>query len=87
MSGQAGELKRRTFQFTLDVIERAKTFPDGEPGPAIKRQLLKAATSVARTTVPRVARDRMRISRRRLASSLKRPMSVSIGSTSWLVRS
>ncbi|MBI3490433.1 MAG: four helix bundle protein [Acidobacteria bacterium] len=46
MSEQADELKRRTYQFTLDVIELAKTFPSVEPGPMIKRQLLKAATSV-----------------------------------------
>ena len=46
MSEQANELKRRTHQFGLDVIELAKTFPAAEPGPTIKRQLLKAVTSV-----------------------------------------
>jgi four helix bundle protein len=46
MSEKADELRRRTYQFTLDVIELAKTFPTVEPGPTIKRQLLKAATSV-----------------------------------------
>ncbi|MBI3402886.1 MAG: four helix bundle protein [Acidobacteria bacterium] len=46
MSEQADELKKRTYQFTLDVIELAKTFSAVEPGPTIKRQLLKAATSV-----------------------------------------
>lgn len=46
MSEQADLLKQRTFQFTLDVIELATTFPVSEPGSTIKRQLLKAATSV-----------------------------------------
>jgi four helix bundle protein len=46
MSEQSGLLKRRTFQFTLDVIELNKTFPVSGPGPTIRRQLLKAATSV-----------------------------------------
>jgi four helix bundle protein len=46
MSEQSELLKPRTYQFTLDVIELSKTFPTVEPGPTIKRQLLKAATSV-----------------------------------------
>ncbi|MBI3492387.1 MAG: hypothetical protein HY047_11495 [Acidobacteria bacterium] len=47
MSEQADQLKQRTRQFTLDVIELTKAFPTAEPGLTIKRQLLKAATSVA----------------------------------------
>jgi four helix bundle protein len=46
MSEQADRLKERTFQFALDVIELTKTFPAEEPGPTVRRQLTKAATSV-----------------------------------------
>jgi four helix bundle protein len=46
MSEQADRLKERTFQFALDAIELTKTFPAVEPGPTVRRQLTKAATSV-----------------------------------------
>ena len=46
MSEQADRLKERTFRFALDVIELARTFPHEEPGPSVRRQLTKAATSV-----------------------------------------
>ncbi|HEY3044290.1 MAG TPA: four helix bundle protein [Vicinamibacterales bacterium] len=46
MSEQADRLKERTFRFALDVIELTKTFPAEEPGPTVRRQLTKAATSV-----------------------------------------
>lgn len=46
MSEQADRLKERTFRFALDVIELTKTFPAEEPGPTVRRQLAKAATSV-----------------------------------------
>ena len=46
MSEQAGRLQERTLQFALDVIEFTKTLPATEPGPTIRPQLTKAATSV-----------------------------------------
>ncbi len=46
MSEQSEHLKRRTRRFALDVIELIKLLPRDEPGPTIKRQLTKAATSV-----------------------------------------
>ena len=46
MSEQADRLKERTFRFALDVIELTKQFPATEPGPTVRRQLAKSATSV-----------------------------------------
>jgi four helix bundle protein len=46
MSEQADRLKERTFRFALDVIELTRTFSSEEPGPTVRRQLAKAATSV-----------------------------------------
>lgn len=46
MSEQAEQLKARTRQFALDVIELIKLLPSSEPGPTVRRQLTKAATSV-----------------------------------------
>jgi four helix bundle protein len=46
MSEQADRLKERTFRFALDVVELTRTFPAEEPGPTVRRQLAKAATSV-----------------------------------------
>jgi four helix bundle protein len=46
MSEQADRLKERTFRFALDVIELAKAFPVDEPGPAVRRQLTRAAMSI-----------------------------------------
>jgi len=46
MSEQSDLLKARTRRFALDVLELIKLLPHGEPGPTIKRQLTKAATSV-----------------------------------------
>jgi four helix bundle protein len=46
MSEQADRLKERTFRFALDVIQLTRTFSSEEPGPTVRRQLTKAATSV-----------------------------------------
>jgi four helix bundle protein len=43
---QADRLQERTFRFALDVVELTKTLPTTEPGPTIRRQLTKSATSV-----------------------------------------
>jgi four helix bundle protein len=47
MSEQAERLKQRTMRFALDVCELIQQLPAHEPGPTVKRQLAKAATSVA----------------------------------------
>src|SRR5580765_8477617 len=46
MSEQSERLKARTRRFALDVLQLIKLLPRDEPGPTIKRQLTKAATSV-----------------------------------------
>jgi len=46
MSEQSERLKARTRRFALDVLELIKLLPPVEPGPTIRRQLTKAATSV-----------------------------------------
>jgi four helix bundle protein len=46
MSKEAEELKKRTRRFALDVIQLIKLLPQSEPGPTIKRQLAKSATSM-----------------------------------------
>ncbi len=46
MPGQSDELKARTRRFALDVLQLIRFLPRDEPGPTIKRQLVKAATSV-----------------------------------------
>src|SRR5262245_23176183 len=46
MSEQAERLKVRARRFALDVLELVKLLPPTEPGPTIRRQLTKAATSV-----------------------------------------
>ena len=46
MSEQSDQLKARTRRFALDVLELIKLLPSTEPGPTVKRQLTKAATSV-----------------------------------------
>src|SRR5688572_7631572 len=46
MSEASDRLKQRTFQFALEVIELARTFPKTEPGPTVCRQLTRSATSV-----------------------------------------
>jgi four helix bundle protein len=46
MSEQADRLKERTFRFALAVIELTKSFSRDEPGPTVRRQLTKSATSV-----------------------------------------
>jgi len=46
MSEQAERLKSRTRRFALDVFELIKLLPATEPGPTIRRQLSKAASSV-----------------------------------------
>ena len=47
MSEQAERLQERTERFVLDIFELIKTLPATEPGPTIRRQLSKSATSVA----------------------------------------
>ena len=47
MSEAAERLKERTMRFALDVCELIKSLPQAEPGPTVRRQLAKAATSVA----------------------------------------
>jgi four helix bundle protein len=47
MSEQSEQLKKRTMRFALDVCALIKKLPYDEPGPTAKRQLAKAATSVA----------------------------------------
>ena len=47
MGEQAEHLKRRTMRFALDVCELLRRLPQSEPGPTIRRQLAKSATSVA----------------------------------------
>ena len=46
MSEQAELLKKRTRRFALDIIKLIKLLPASEPGPTIKRQLVKSATSM-----------------------------------------
>jgi four helix bundle protein len=46
MSQQAEQLKARARRFALDVLELVKMLPATEPGPTIRRQLAKSATSV-----------------------------------------
>ena len=47
MSVEAERLKERTEQFVLDAFELMKRLPTTEPGPTIRKQLSKSATSVA----------------------------------------
>jgi four helix bundle protein len=47
MSEQAERLKRRTMQFALDVCALLGRLPSSDPGLTAKRQLTRAATSVA----------------------------------------
>ena len=47
MSEEAELLKARSMRFALDVSQLIKALPSDEPGPTVKRQLAKAATSVA----------------------------------------
>ena len=46
MSEEAERLKERTKRFALDVFDVIKLLPALEPGPTIRRQLAKSATSV-----------------------------------------
>ena len=46
VSEQSERLKQRTRRFALDILELIKLLPRDEPGPTVKRQLTKAATSV-----------------------------------------
>jgi four helix bundle protein len=46
MSEQSEALKRRTRRFALDVLELIKLLPYTDPGPTVRRQSTKAATSV-----------------------------------------
>jgi four helix bundle protein len=47
MSEQSETLKARTMRLAVDVCELLKVLPSWEPGPTIRRQLAKSATSVA----------------------------------------
>jgi four helix bundle protein len=47
MSEAAELLKQRTMRFALDVCGLIKHLPAVEPGPTVRRQLARAATSVA----------------------------------------
>ena len=47
MSEVADEMKARTMRFALDVCSLIKLLPASEPGPTVRRQLAKSATSVA----------------------------------------
>jgi four helix bundle protein len=47
VSEEAERLKERTMRFALDVCALIKQLPHFEPGPTVRHQLAKAATSVA----------------------------------------
>jgi len=47
MSDGAERLKQRTMRFALDVCELITQLPPSEPGSTARRQLARAATSVA----------------------------------------
>jgi four helix bundle protein len=47
MSVQSEQLKQRTMQFALDVMQFVDTYPPTTSGQLVGRQLSKAATSVA----------------------------------------
>jgi four helix bundle protein len=47
MGEQADALKARAKKFAVDILKLIKQLPREEPGPTIRRQLAKAATSVA----------------------------------------
>jgi four helix bundle protein len=47
MSEAAERLKQRLMRFALNVCDLIKDLPQSEPGPTVRRQLAKAATSVA----------------------------------------
>jgi hypothetical protein len=47
MDGPRERLEERTERFALDVIQLIRTLPIDEPGPTVKRQLAKSATSQA----------------------------------------
>lgn len=47
MSEVANEMKVRTMRFALDVCSLIRLLPASEPGPTVRRQLAKSATSVA----------------------------------------
>ncbi len=46
MSEQSEQLKARTRRLALDIFGLIKLLPPTEPGPTIRRQLAKSATSV-----------------------------------------
>ena len=47
MSEESELLKKRTMRFALDVCALIKHLPTYEPGPTVRRQSAKSATSVA----------------------------------------
>ena len=47
MSEESERLKKRTMRFALDVCGLIKQLPIEEPGPTVRRQLVRAATGVA----------------------------------------
>src|SRR5262249_42443887 len=47
MSETTDRMKARTMRFALDVCALIKDLPDEEPGPTVRHQLAKSATSLA----------------------------------------
>jgi len=47
MSVIADDMKKRTMQFALDVCALIRQLPATEPGPVVRHQLARSATSVA----------------------------------------
>jgi four helix bundle protein len=47
MSEQSEQLKKRTMKFALDVCALVRELSNVEPGPTVRRQLTKSATSTA----------------------------------------
>ena len=47
MEKSSETLEERTERFAVDVIRLIRTLPADDPGPTVKRQLAKSATSVA----------------------------------------
>ena len=47
MSETTERMKTRTMRFALDVCALIKDLPHDEPGPTVRRQLAKSATSLA----------------------------------------
>src|SRR5262245_56250682 len=46
MASRADELQNRIHTFTIDILALVSNLPDREPGPTIRRQLSRSATSM-----------------------------------------